>query len=69
MSEDRLVELEMRYTHLNKTVEDLSDVVLQQAQRIDQLERQLQRLGHRTETLEQHLEEPRDPLDEKPPHY
>ena len=66
---DRLVELEIRYTHLHKAVEDLGEVVLEQAKLIERLERQLKRLHDRTEVIEQHVEEQRDPRDEKPPHY
>lgn len=64
----RLVELEVRYTHQDKTLAEVSDVVYRQEQRIEQLERRLKALEKRL--LE--LGEPgatRDAKDDVPPHY
>ena len=70
MTDDaRIVELELRYSHLQKAVDDLSDVVMRQDKQLDQLNQLLAQISGRTESLEHLLDEPRDPQDEKPPHY
>lgn len=62
-SESRLVELEIRYAHLERLVDDLSQVVFEQGKTIDALRAELLRFRQR-------LDEPSDPIrDEKPPHY
>jgi SlyX protein len=64
---ERVVELETLYAHLERTVADLSEVVLAQ-------QRELDALGKKAATLEAELAsttdpEVRKPEDEKPPHY
>lgn len=59
--EQRLVDLEVRYTHLERLVEELNQVVFAQQQTIDRLVRQLTELGERVEVA--------SPAAEKPPHY
>jgi SlyX protein len=59
--EHRLVDLEVRYTHLERLVEELSQVVFAQQQTITGLVRQLAELTSRIEG------EP--VVAEKPPHY
>jgi uncharacterized coiled-coil protein SlyX len=61
--ETRFTELEIRYSHLERQVADLSDVVFAQQKTIEGLERELARIRVR-------LRELGDPVvDEKPPHY
>lgn len=60
--EHRLVDLEVRYTHLERLVEELSEVVFSQQQTITGLVRQLTELTARLESGEPLLLE-------KPPHY
>jgi uncharacterized coiled-coil protein SlyX len=61
--ESRLTDLEVRYTHLERQVAELSEVVFAQQKAIDGLRRQL------TETKAEigHLSAP--VTNEKPPHY
>lgn len=61
--ESRLTELEVRYTHLERQVAELSDVVFAQQRAIDGLLRQLTA----TKAEIAHLSEPA--ANEKPPHY
>ncbi|MEZ6045416.1 MAG: SlyX family protein [Planctomycetaceae bacterium] len=64
---NRITELEMLFTHLQHDVQQLNEVVLQQRQ-------QLERLQKVNEQLQQHIEElenpeVRNPQEERPPHY
>ncbi|HVT08485.1 MAG TPA: SlyX family protein [Polyangia bacterium] len=61
--ESRLTDLEVRYTHLERQVAELSDVVFAQQRVIDGLVRQLTA----TEAAIAHLGAPL--TNEKPPHY
>jgi uncharacterized coiled-coil protein SlyX len=58
--EARLIDLETRYTHLERQVADLSEVVFEQQKIIEVLRRQLAELRERTGEAT-----PNDP----PPHY
>jgi SlyX protein len=60
----RIVDLEIRYTHLERQVEELSDVVFAQQRIIDTLSKELLALRNR-------FEDPAavTPRAEKPPHY
>ena len=66
--EDRLVALELLATHLERDVGTLNSVVLEQRQEIQALQRLIGRLEHRITRLAEE-EEPRDPAEERPPHY
>lgn len=66
--EARVVELEVRYTHQERALAELSDVVYRQQQVIDQLERRLKLLEKRLVEVGE-APAPRDPKDEVPPHY
>ena len=61
--ESRLVDLEVRYTHLERQVAELSDVVFAQQRAIDSLLRELSS----TKSEIAQLSEPAS--NEKPPHY
>ena len=61
--ESRLVDLEVRYTHLERQVAELSDVVFAQQRAIDSLLRQVSS----TKADLAQLSEP--VMNEKPPHY
>lgn len=66
---DRLTRLEELIAHLERTQENLSQVLIEQQKRLEILEASL---GRHLEEWSSHLEEtrtPRSPLDEKPPHY
>jgi uncharacterized coiled-coil protein SlyX len=61
--ESRLVELEVRYTHLERQFVELSEIVFTQQQTIDGLLRQLA-------AAKAQLTQLSDPvLDDAPPHY
>jgi uncharacterized coiled-coil protein SlyX len=61
--EDRLVTLEIRYTHLERQVDELSQVVFAQQQVIDRLTKELALLRSRASGVEA------GPGPERPPHY
>jgi SlyX protein len=68
VSESRLVALESRLAYHERVVEDLSDVVAQQAQTIEALNTHLRIIKQRLSEVEQGWE--RSPQDDKPPpHY
>ena len=61
--ESRIVDLEVRYTHLERQFAELSEVVFSQQRAIDGLLRRL-------DAAKSELSELRAPVtDEKPPHY
>jgi SlyX protein len=61
--EQRLVDLEVRYTHLEQLVQELNDVVFTQQQTIERLLRQLGELSARV------MDSDGSTPGEKPPHY
>ena len=66
MSEHRLDELEVRYSHLEKTVQELSDVIWRQQRELDLLRELVGRLKSRMEIEPGLVDATRvDP----PPHY
>lgn len=61
--EQRLVDLEIRYTHQEHLVEQLSEIVREQAAQIERLERAVDELrASQSETGDA-------PHDDPPPHY
>jgi SlyX protein len=63
--EQRIVELEARYTEQQDMLEDLSEVLIRQQRAIDRLEAELSQLKKRVE--EPGLVDAK--AEEKPPHY
>lgn len=61
--ESRLVELEVRYTHLAREVSELSQVVFEQQKAIDQLKKEL------AETRREVFADGQPIRNEPPPHY
>jgi uncharacterized coiled-coil protein SlyX len=61
--EQRLVDLEIRYTHLERQLDELSQVVFEQRQLLDRLVKDLSVLRSRVAASEG------DAPDEPPPHY
>ena len=61
--EKRLVELEVRYTHLERQVDELSQVVFEQQKLLDRMAKDLAALRSRITTPDD------DAPDEPPPHY
>lgn len=67
--EQRLTRLEEMFVHLERTTEELNEVVVEQNRRIARLEMSVRKLHERQERLLASLESPRSAEDEKPPHY
>jgi uncharacterized coiled-coil protein SlyX len=67
--ETRIIELENLFTHQQKTIQDLHEVILGQQRRLDKFEIHAAHLTTRTESLLASIDTPRRPEDEKPPHY
>ncbi|WP_108124616.1 SlyX family protein [Saccharospirillum mangrovi] len=64
---ERLIDLETRLTHLDDTIEALDQVVIAQQDRIERLERALQRLLADQQSLREAL--PAEIDNKPPPHY
>ena len=63
MAGDRLVDIEERYMHLEKLVEQLDEIVTDQQAQIERLTRQLNALREEMQPKQEEGEEP------PPPHY
>jgi uncharacterized coiled-coil protein SlyX len=66
---ERIIRLEELFLHLQRTVQDLDEVVLKIVNRLDALEAGLARIATRTERLSDSLGPDRSLEDERPPHY
>lgn len=66
---DRVTELELLLTHMQRTIHDLDQVALDQQKQIDKLSLQLARITLDVGRLQTTGDEVRSPEDEKPPHY
>jgi uncharacterized coiled-coil protein SlyX len=66
---DRVTELELLLTHMQRTIHDLDQVALDQQKQIDKLSSQLSRITLDVGRLQTAGDEVRSPEDEKPPHY
>jgi SlyX protein len=64
----RLDDLEIRITHLERSVQELSDVLIRQQKELDRILERNQILADRLATLEDPGETPMAPA-EPPPHY
>ena len=67
-NEDRLQKLELSLMHLQNDYDQLNEVVIDQANRLELLQRSISKLTDRVAQSKQPTE-PRDPEAEKPPHY
>jgi len=65
--ESRLAEIEVKLSFSEELLEELSRTVYRQQRQIDQLQKELQAL--REQVRLSTPAEPRNPLDESPPHY
>lgn len=68
MPDDRLTELEIALAHAERTVEELSDMVREQAGRVALLERQVAVLAARIAAVEDGAGGP-PAADRRPPHW
>ena len=67
-SEKRLTNLEMSIAHLQHDLETLDKAVLDNTEKLDQVFAMLKRINERADNSGGD-EMPRNPEDEKPPHY
>lgn len=65
----RLEALESKCAHLERAVQELSDVVYSQQQQLDRVLRRNQDLASQIEALETAAEAAQGPRHELPPHY
>jgi uncharacterized coiled-coil protein SlyX len=65
----RIVELETLYTHLQRTLGELDEVVLDQQRQIETLSKRVASLASDLNRLAGSEPEVRKPEDERPPHY
>jgi SlyX protein len=66
---DRLEALESKCAHLERAVQELSDVVYRQQQQLDRALARNQELARQIESLETAAEAAGGPRSEIPPHY
>jgi SlyX protein len=69
MDNDRLEALEIKCAHLERAIQELSDVVYRQQQQLDRVLQRNQDLARQVEALEAATEAAGDPRAEIPPHY
>lgn len=67
--EKRITELEIQLAHTQHLLEQLNEVVTQQASKVDRMTRLMATMQENLDDLKYKTEEKRDLLDEKPPHY
>ena len=65
----RITKLEELLTHLQRTVDELNEAVLQVQKRLDVVAGEAARLGREVLQLSDVREEVRSPAEERPPHY
>ena len=67
--QERVTELETLLTHQQRIISELNEVIIQQAQRLDELLLRIGQLDGKLDGLQDQLVEQRNLEDEKPPHY
>jgi len=68
-SEDRVTEVECILMHLQKTLMDLNQVVIEQGKSIDKLKREIKQLAVDFRQVREASSPTRTAADEIPPHY
>jgi SlyX protein len=66
--EERITELELRFMHQEKTINELNETVCRQELAIARLERELGRMREQVQTLSPSINRT-DAEEEPPPHY
>lgn len=69
MENERLEAVEIKCAHLERAVQELSDVVYRQQQQLDRVLQRNQDLAAQVEALEAATDMPASPRSEIPPHY
>lgn len=67
MTEEKLIDIETRLAYQDDAIQALSDVIYQQQQQIDKMEKQLQLMVGKLQDLSQN--QPNNLDHERPPHY
>ena len=67
--EQRIEELEIRLSHLERSLQDVSDEVIRQQQQIERLGERNLRLAERVEAMQMDAAEDAATREEPPPHY
>ena len=65
----RITDLEIGLAHLQRQFELLDEVVTEQATRLDQANKRLEKFEEMLESVKASAQSPAEPIDEKPPHY
>ena len=69
IDEERLVDIELKLTHQEDTVDALNKIVYEQQKKIDELEKLLTALARQVKDAANSISEPRNIENERPPHY
>jgi uncharacterized coiled-coil protein SlyX len=66
---DRITDLEISLTHIQRMYEQLNEVVTSQSLANQRLEQQISQLKEQIKQLKEKPQPAIDPMQEKPPHY
>ena len=69
MTENRLIELEIKAAYQDDLLQTLNDIIAAQQQQIDRLERAYKTMHERVDSLAAKSPEDSSPQHELPPHY
>jgi SlyX protein len=69
MTEDRIIELEIKQAYQEDLIQALNQVVIDQQKQLGKLEETCKLLHDKIKSLNQGGHEPGQPVDERPPHY
>jgi len=69
IDEERLVDIELKLTHQEDTVDALNKIVYEQQKKIDELEKLLTTLARQVKDTADSVGEQRSIENERPPHY
>ncbi|MEO1939923.1 SlyX family protein [Candidatus Thioglobus sp.] len=67
--DNKITELEEKFSHLDHSVEELNDVIFRQTQKIDKLEAMIKHLSTQLEQLNDEQKGDTQVIDDRPPHY
>lgn len=69
MTEDRIIELEIKQAYQEDLIQALNTVVVDQQKQIGKLEETCKLLNEKLKSLAQSGSQPGEIIDERPPHY
>jgi len=67
--QQRITELEVSLAHLQRQYDVLNDVVTDLNGQLDRTTKRIEKWERGLDQLKSAVEQPTDPMDEKPPHY